>query len=67
MAEPDSRHNRQCRSEFHNRYLCYMVSQGFHLSDDRQYKTLVSSPRFKCEHCGRVANSDENLCEPVEM
>jgi hypothetical protein len=48
MAEPDSRHNRQCRSEFHNRHLCYMVSQGFHLSDDRQYKNLVSSPRFKC-------------------
>jgi hypothetical protein len=28
---------------------------------------MVSNPEFKCEHCGCVAESDKNLCEPVSL
>jgi hypothetical protein len=51
----------------HSQHLCYIVSQGFHISDEQEYKALVKKPRFKCQHCGRVANRDQNLCEPVKM
>jgi len=67
MTENYSEHNRSCRSEHHDRHLCYIVSQGFHLTDPQRYKTLVAQPRFKCGHCGRPAHLAENLCEPQEL
>ena len=67
MAEENVQHNIECKSELHNQHLCYFVSQGFHLTDEEKYKAMVSNPEFKCEHCGRVAESDKNLCEPVPL
>ena len=63
----EARQNSQCDSQTHSRHLCYIVSQGFHLSDEQQYKALVKDPQFKCQHCGRVAGSDKNLCKPVKL
>ncbi|HUW19994.1 MAG TPA: hypothetical protein VMW16_11895 [Sedimentisphaerales bacterium] len=67
MAQEDVRHNPECRSELHSKHLCYIISQGFHLSEPQQYKAMVEGARFKCGHCGRVAKSDKNLCEPVKL
>ena len=67
MAEKCPEHNAECKSESHNRHLCYFVAQGFHLSDQQQYRQLVENPQFKCQYCGRVANSEENLCKPVNL
>ncbi len=59
--------NSECNSQTHSRHLYYIVSQGFHLSDEQEYKALVKDPQFKCQHCGRAANSDKNLCKPVKL
>ncbi|TFG46449.1 MAG: hypothetical protein E4H40_07350 [Candidatus Brocadiia bacterium] len=67
MAKKPVQHNLGCLSDSHNCHLCYMVSQGFHLTDEKEYKALVRSPKFKCMHCGRAANSEGNLCEPVKL
>jgi ATP-dependent Clp protease ATP-binding subunit ClpA len=61
------KHNLECKSESHGQHLCYIISQGFHLSDEEAYRNLVKAPKFKCQHCGRVANSDKNLCRPVTL
>ena len=55
-----------CKSPSHDHHLCYIVSQGFHLSDPDDYHSLVNDPKFECRNCGRVANNNENLCEPKE-
>ncbi len=67
MLEVKTDHNLECHVPSHNHHLCYLVSQGFDLSDRDEYKALVSEPKYKCGHCGRLANSDENLCEPTTM
>jgi len=67
MVEKYPEQNAECRSPLHKQHLCYIVSQGFHLSDEQEYKGLVENPEFKCQHCGRVAKSDKNLCKPVSL
>ena len=67
MTEEHSKNNASCDSPLHAEHLCYFVSQGFHLSDEQAYKSLVENPQFKCEHCGRVAGDENNLCKPVEL
>lgn len=59
--------NPECKSETHNRHLCYIVSQGFHLSDAETYKALVKDAEFKCQTCGRLAKSGDNLCVPEKL
>jgi hypothetical protein len=59
--------NTDCRTGVHTDHLCYMISQGFHLSDEKEYKTLVDDPQFRCNHCGRTAKSGANLCVPVQL
>ena len=59
--------NPECKSSSHGQHLCYIVSQRLHLSDPEEYKALTADPKFKCEHCGRVAGSDESLCEPTNL
>jgi hypothetical protein len=67
MAKETIQHNRECKSELHTQHLCYVISQGFHLTDKQKYKDMVSDPRFACQHCGRVAKNAQNLCEPYEL
>ena len=59
--------NKECQREVHTDHLCYMVSQGFHISDEQEYKILVDKPEFKCNHCGRTARSSANLCVPTHL
>ena len=67
MPEENVTYNTECQSASHTQHLYYMVSQGFHLSDKEDYEALVKDPKFKCEHCGRVANSDKSLCKPLAL
>jgi len=60
-------HNHECNDPGHNNHLCYIVAQGFHMSEKDKYLQLVNRPHFKCEHCGRVANEAKNLCQPIDM
>ena len=55
MAGKKIPQNLECKSESHNKHLCYIISQGFHLSDTEEYDALVKNPKFKCRHCGRIA------------
>jgi len=67
MLTKEIQPNAECREELHLEHLCYITSQGFHLSDEHEYKTLVNEPRFLCCRCGRIANSSRNLCVPTEL
>jgi hypothetical protein len=67
MAEKFMHHNLECNSEDHDKHLCYLTSQGFHLSDAKEFRSLTNDPKFQCKHCGRQANIDKNLCVPKEL
>lgn len=47
----------------HQGHLCVLVS-------DRKFdeiRKLVRDPQFICFNCGRVADSDRNLCNPMPL
>ena len=51
-----------CKSD-HNGHLCVLASDGeFH-----KIKELVKEPKFICFNCGRVAECDANLCNPMPL
>jgi len=56
-----------CGSELHHEHLCYIISQGFNLTDEQGYRTLVEGPAFRCNHCSRMAKSGANLCVPARL
>ncbi len=66
MSEGTVAHNAQCTSESHREHLCYLMSQGFHLSDAEEFNALTDDPKFCCDRCGRKANADTNLCVPID-
>ena len=57
----------ECENKDHEEHLCYLVSQGFHLSDAETFKVLTNNPKFQCKHCGRGANKSKNLCVPQQL
>ncbi len=65
-SEEKKQPNLNCSGERHYQHLCYLMSQGFHISDEQEYAALVEDPRFKCGHCGRRAKGKENLCRPTD-
>lgn len=67
MAEENAQLNSECNGDLHKQHLCYIISQGFHLSDEQDYKVLVEDPEYKCNHCHRAAKSNANLCVPVPL
>lgn len=67
MVHTTSQPNLECCTGVHTEHLCYMVSQGFHLSDEKEYEALVEDAAYKCHHCGRVAGSNSNLCVPGDL
>jgi len=54
-----------CDSELHNEHLCYIRSQGFHLTNEQEYNALVEDVKYMCERCYRTARNGDNLCVPV--
>ncbi len=67
MAKEDLQINSGCQTELHDQHLCYIISQGFNLTDEQEYKVLVEDARYICNHCKRKAKSDTNLCVPTPL
>lgn len=47
----------------HKGHLCVLVSAG----KFEDIKALVANPKFVCFNCGRAADSDKNLCNPMPL
>ena len=52
-----------CREEAHKMHMCALKAEG--AEDD--IACLSSSPTVKCGNCGALANSPENVCNPVPI
>ncbi|MEN6423943.1 MAG: hypothetical protein ABFD90_05500 [Phycisphaerales bacterium] len=59
--------SRSYNEDGHSEHLCYIISQGFHLTDEQTYRALTETPTFQCGHCGRKARNAANLCHPTEL
>ena len=46
--------------------MCALTCCPCHL-DIEKITSLTNAPKFICKACGRVANNEENLCQPVPM
>jgi len=53
---------KECSGE-HKGHLCVLASKE--LFED--IKKLATNPNFICFNCGRVADSDMNLCNPMPL
>ena len=51
-----------CKGD-HTGHLCVLVSQ----KRFDEVRKLVRNPRYICFNCGRVADSDKNLCNPMPL
>ena len=67
MAEEIAQQNKECCTGTHSEHLCYLISQGFNLSDEEEFRILIEDAEFKCNHCGRHAKSSANLCVPMHL
>ncbi len=53
---------RDCKGD-HQGHLCVLASNG--LFD--KIKEITRNPQFICFNCGRVADSESNLCNPMPL
>ena len=67
MVETKNQVETCCNPELHNEHLCYIISQGMHLTDQQAYNALTAEPKFRCCHCDRTAHGAANLCVPTEL
>ena len=51
-----------CSGE-HQGHLCVLASAG----KFSEIKEIARAPRFICFNCGRVADCDANLCNPMPI
>jgi hypothetical protein len=51
-----------CKGD-HKGHLCVLVSAG----KLEEIKDLVKDPGYICFNCGRAADSDTNLCNPMPL
>ncbi|MDP6491186.1 MAG: hypothetical protein QGH42_12815 [Kiritimatiellia bacterium] len=51
-----------CKGD-HTGHLCVLVSQ----KNFTAIRELVKNPQFICFNCGRVADSEKNLCNPMPI
>ena len=49
-----------CNGE-HNGHICLLASRELF----EEIKNLTRDPKFICFNCGRVADSEKNLCNPM--
>ena len=49
-----------CNGE-HEGHICLLASKGLF----EEIKNLTRDPKFICFNCGRVADSEKNLCNPM--
>ena len=47
----------------HEGHICVLASKG----EFEEIKQITKDPKFICFNCGRVANSQDNLCNPMPL
>ena len=47
----------------HPGHLCVLASQG----KFKEIKAVVMNPKFMCFNCGRIADREGNLCNPMPL
>jgi len=52
-----------CKQTGHKGHLCVLASA----SRFDEIRKLVKKPKFVCFNCGRAADSDKNLCNPMPL
>jgi hypothetical protein len=67
MAKEYVRRKEPCQEERHSRHLCVLADDFFHVLNAEAYRAMVKDSKFKCEFCGRTAESRDNLCYPVGL
>ena len=53
---------KSCKGK-HDGHLCVLVSE----QKFEEIKDLVKKPKFLCFNCGRVADREKNLCNPMPL
>ncbi len=54
---------KKCKPNDHKGHLCVLASEG----KFDEIKELVKKPTYICFNCGRVADSEKNLCNPMQL
>ena len=54
---------KECSGPEHQGHLCVLASKGLF----EEIKEMTKNPRFICFNCGRVADSEKNLCNPMPL
>ena len=54
--------NDKCTGK-HKGHLCVLVGE----KKFNEIRDLVRNPKFMCFNCGRVADSKQNLCNPMPL
>lgn len=55
--------NEQTCTGDHSGHICLLASQD----KFDEIKQITKNPRFLCFNCGRVADSEKNLCNPMPL
>jgi hypothetical protein len=58
MAEKETK----CKGE-HSGHICVLASN----EKFEEIKAITKNPQFICLNCGRVADSEKNLCNPMPL
>lgn len=58
---------KRCDNEMHKKHLCYLIYEGRHYSQPKEYKELVDEGNYICQNCGRTSKASESLCAPREL
>jgi hypothetical protein len=47
----------------HTQHMCFLAAE----KQIQLVKRLTTEPQYICLDCGRVANSEDNLCKPAHV
>jgi len=67
MTDEKKQHNLECTSKKHKDHLCFLMCEGWHLTNPAEYKALVADAEFRCRYCDRTAKNQDNLCGPSNL
>ncbi|MHC4638655.1 MAG: hypothetical protein ACYTBP_11835 [Planctomycetota bacterium] len=67
MKEENRKHDLDCTEDKHKHHLCFLMSEGWHLTHPKAYKEIVKDAEYRCRFCDRTAKSQDNLCNPVKL